>query len=197
MYLGERNQSPFVARHQPLNYSDTDRTRGWDIELDSEWMISINEKAEQLFRAAVRRKPANASIDDPVEFDSIVIKAAKNGVVCAFDNKSIDKIMDLFMEQFKWHPTLAHHSSPAENCEVNVREIWQQQVETMHDLCKSFGESWAWEYLWKNWYNCSHRPSISNQVGIDRHDGRFGLELSALSFRSYHQMLLLRVCGRS
>ena len=120
-------------------------------------MILINERAEQLFRAAVRRKPENSSIDDPEEFNRIVIKAAKNGVVCTPDNKSRDKITEVFMEQLKWHPALAHHSSPAENYEVNVQEIWQQQVKTMHNVCKGLGESWAWEYLWKNWYNCSHR----------------------------------------
>lgn len=160
-------------------------------------MIPINERAEQLFRAAVRRKPANASIDDPEELDRIVYKAAKNLVVCTLDIKNRDTITELYMEQFKWHPNLAHHLSPGENYEVNVREIWQEQVEAMHELCKSLGESWAWEYLWKNWYNCSHRPSISNQVGIDLHDGRFGPELSAPSFRSYHPMLSLKVCGRS
>jgi len=83
-------------------------------------MIPINEKAEQLFRVAVRRKPENASIDDPEKFDSIVVKAAKNGVVCTFDIKSRDTITELYMEQFKWHPTLAHHSSPGDDYQVNV-----------------------------------------------------------------------------
>jgi hypothetical protein len=158
MYLGDRNQSPFVARHRPLIYTDCDRTRGWDIKLDDEWMISINERAEQLFRAAVRRKPENASIDDPEEFDRIVIKAAKNGLICTPDNKNRDKITEVFMEQLQWHPALAHHTSR----EANIRQIWEQQVEVMHDLCKSLEESWAWEYLWKNWYDpdCSHRYLI-------------------------------------
>ena len=115
-------------------------------------MIPINERAEELFRAAVRHKPGNASIDDPEEFDRIVVQAAKHPLVCAPDKTSREQITDLFMEQLAWHPVLAHHTSPAESHEVNVRQIWQQQVEAMHDLCKSLGESWAWEYLWKNWY---------------------------------------------
>jgi len=34
-----------------------------------------------------------------------------------------------------------------------VRESWLGQVIEMHEKCKEYGESWAWEYLWKNWYN--------------------------------------------
>ena len=76
-YMGEHNQSPFVARHRPLDYIDTDRSQGWDIELNSEWMILLNEQAEEKFHDRIREK--NPSIDDAEEFERLVVKSPRDG----------------------------------------------------------------------------------------------------------------------
>ena len=57
------------------------------------------------------------------------------------------------MLHLQFHP-LTHLNIGLENelATLDIKEIWKDQTKEMHDLCCRHGESWAWEYLFKNWY---------------------------------------------
>lgn len=56
------------------------------------------------------------------------------------------------MCHLKWHPLTHFGISFMEAENIDVKEVWQDQVQEMHMLCKDLGEAWVWEYLWKSWY---------------------------------------------
>jgi hypothetical protein len=150
--LGKHNQHPFAITHPPLKYDDRDRARGWDIELDSEWMIPLNQQAELAFCKKIRSKPCNASITDLEELKRIIIKAADNKETCVSAPKNRKAIVDRFMYHLAWHPTIVYRITWDKVTAFDIKAIWKLQVQGMHDLCRELGEQWAWEYLWKNWY---------------------------------------------
>ena len=72
------------------------------------------------------------------------------------------------MLHLQFHP-LTHLNIGLENelATLDIKEIWKDQTKEMHDLCCRHGESWAWEYLFKNWYvhmSVSEHILITNQV---------------------------------
>ena len=74
-----------------------------------------------------------------------------NQLFCVLDMKIHKQIADRFMEHLGWHLSLGFRMSPGDKEAFDPQEIWRDQVKNMHDVCQTLGESWAWEYLWKNW----------------------------------------------
>jgi hypothetical protein len=72
--------------------------------------------------------------------------------ICVTDKNHQSKILDRFVIQMKWHPLTHTRVSETSDTVADIKENWQAQVMDMHDLCKELNESWAWEYLWNNWY---------------------------------------------
>jgi len=62
------------------------------------------------------------------------------------------------MVHLHYHPFVFHRPGAppirsVEDLNHDLKETWMAQVHEMHELCRHHGESWAWEYLWKNWYH--------------------------------------------
>jgi hypothetical protein len=129
------------------------RERGWDIALDSTWMTAVNEDAENAFRMRVLRKNPALSADPVALEEKVVEQSTKSKQVCLSEKTSREKILDQVRDDMHWHP-LTH--LPLQQIPYDTRnyvqKVWGSQVQRMHQLCKDLGESWAWEYLWKNWY---------------------------------------------
>jgi hypothetical protein len=78
--------------------------------------------------------------------------------VCVKAKETRKEIVGRFMIHLHFHsfvcqPRGAQVLRSIEKVNHDLKETWKAQVEEMHSLCLQHGESWAWEYLWKNWYH--------------------------------------------
>jgi hypothetical protein len=192
-YLSEHNQSPFVVQHPPLDYYDKDRERGWDVELDSSWMKPLLEQAEVIFRQKIKMTPGNASITNIDELEKIIAKGGKDGEICVTTKKNRHAIVERFMIHLTWHPMIFFRMTAEAAKDFDAKQIWELQVQHMHELCQELGEAWAWEYLWKNWYSLS--IDDVNKVGTLPQNGGFGRALSVHTFQLFSQTLLWKASG--
>jgi len=68
--------------------------------------------------------------------------------------ETCQKIVDQVYAHLLWHPLKSKSPAGAiSRLEYDVWAIWKAQVEEINVLCHELGEPWAWEYLWKEWYN--------------------------------------------
>ena len=192
-YLSGHNQSPFVVRHPSFDYRDRDREHRWDIELDSSWMKPILERAEADFRQKIKMTLGNASITDIDELEKIILKWGKDGEICVTTKKNRKAIVERFMIHLTWHPMIFFHMSEEDVKAFDAKQIWDLQVQYMHELCQELGEAWAWEYLWKNW--CQVPINIANNVGMLPQNGGYGHSLSVYAFQLFSQTPSSKVCG--
>ena len=130
-----------------------DRERKWDIDLDSEWMTAINEEAERAFRTRVLHKNHDLA-SDAEALERKVVEQAKSKQICVSERTSRNRIVETLVTHLRFHP-ITHLGSEPVDVRDYVDRVWREQVIEMHELCKELGESWAWEYLWKNWYSPS------------------------------------------
>jgi hypothetical protein len=79
--------------------------------------------------------------------------ARRKKQICVFDKQIRKEIVNLFKVHLNWHP-LVHGAAFGEiqHSDATIKDNWISQTFEMHELCKKLEESWAWEYLWKNWY---------------------------------------------
>jgi len=55
-------------------------------------------------------------------------------------------------EHLRFHPLVQIHPDNHGNIQHDPWKYWKIQVQDMHQFCHLHNESWAWEYLWRNWY---------------------------------------------
>jgi|SRR5277367_1437243 len=100
---------------------------------------------------------------------------ANKEVVCVSEKEIRDGIISLFMEHLEYHPFVhrpptAEPVTSKEELHLDLKDTWKSQVQEMHNLCRKHGESWAWEYLYKNWYHPDKyivwARSIFNEIPI-------------------------------
>jgi hypothetical protein len=72
--------------------------------------------------------------------------------ICVSNKNHQSKINELFVLHMKFHPLTHYSISETPDTVAEMKENWEGQVREMHDKCKELKESWAWEYLWNNWY---------------------------------------------
>jgi len=153
--VGEHNQSPFAGKHPPPDYQDDDRERCWDINyLDTRWVDKLNEGAETAFRKNVLMRCPEGLTDE--EREKRICDAGKKKQPCVVDKDARRSIVDVFMTHLAWHPYITDPDASQDTMmRFNAQQIWREQTTEMHEVCKSLGEAWAWEYMFKHWY----RPS--------------------------------------
>ena len=156
-------------------------------------MKPLIEQAEAVFRQKIRMTPGNASITDIEELEKIIAKEGKGGEICVTNKKNRKTIVERFMIHLTWHPTIFFRLTAEAAKTFNVKQIWELQVQHMHELCQELGEAWAWEYLWKNWYPLHH--TTFNIIGMLLQDGRSGREQFVRLFRLFNPTPSSKVCG--
>jgi len=114
-------------------------------------MVSINEEAERAFRRRILKKDPGLANDAEALDRKVVEQSTKLKQTCAFEQTSRSKILELFVKHLHWHP-VTHLQALPYSARNYMDTVLRRQVSEMHELCKELGESWAWEYLWKNWY---------------------------------------------
>jgi len=178
-YLQTNNQSPWAAGHAIIDYRDTDRERGWDdaCEFDTAWMQERNLERETLFRMEINQR--HKDVTDESMLQEKLLEAGKWKKHCVTDKELCKDITSLFLTHLRWHPfTHLPIFTEIDMSRIDVRAIWKEQVAEMHETCKKFGESWAWEYLWKQWYRperwkiwaravCSEVPIINSNAIVE------------------------------
>jgi hypothetical protein len=60
------------------------------------------------------------------------------------------------MAHLRFHPLANTRPDQRHAGPIDAWSAWESQVTEMNELCRSHSESWAWEYLWKEWY-CPER----------------------------------------
>ena len=178
-YLQTNNQSPWAAGHAIIDYRDTDRERGWDdaCEFDTAWVQERNLERETLFRMEINQR--HKDVTDESMLQEKLLEAGKRKKHCVTDKELCKDITSLFLTHLRWHPfTHLPIFTEIDMSRIDVRAIWKEQVAEMHETCKKFGESWAWEYLWKQWYRperwkiwaravCSEVPIINSNAIVE------------------------------
>jgi len=138
--------------HSAPKYIDYNRERCWDTDfLDSAWLSIRNLEFEDAFRRKIKSR--NQGLDDE-QFRQQLEKAGKNKQVCVVEKKIRKDIWEIFATHLRWHP-LTHLRSELPKADLSmdgIKDVWREQTFEMHEACKVSGQSWAWEYLWKNWY---------------------------------------------
>jgi len=120
--------------------------------MDSTWMATANDETETAFRRRVLSKNPGLKDDPDALAAKVSEEAPTNSQTCVSDKTARDSIVYLFMQHLHWHP-ITHLQQVPFSPENYKMTIWKIQVEEMHRLCKELRESWAWEYLWENWYS--------------------------------------------
>lgn len=179
-YLESNNQSPWAqAGHTIIDYHDTDRERTWDdiCEIDTSWVQERNLEREKLFRIEVSQRYKD--ITDEAELQKKLLEAGKRKRRCVSDQGVRREIASLFLTHLRWHPfTHLPIFTEIDMANIEVRQIWKEQVVEMHNVCKTLGESWAWEYLWNHWYRperykiwarsvCAQVPIINSNAIVE------------------------------
>jgi len=178
-YLQTTNQSPWAAGHAIIDYRDTDRRRGWDdaCELDTAWVQERNLERETLFRTEISQR--HKAMTDEKMLHEKLLEAGKRKKHCITEKELCKDITSLFLTHLRWHPfTHLPIFTEVDLERIDVRGIWREQVAEMHETCKRLGESWAWEYLWNQWYRperwkiwaravCSEVPIINSNAIVE------------------------------
>ena len=137
--------------HDPIAYGDADRW-GQDASfLDTRWVQRENIRREDSFTKNVMDSCPEDSTD---EFKRawVMEEIGKKQQVCS--NEAVrTRIFDMVDSHCRWHPLLANPNDREEWSEDLMWVFWRAQVTEMHQLCQTRGQSWAWEYLWRQWYN--------------------------------------------
>ena len=76
----------------------------------------------------------------------------KRKQICITDKENRVKLIHMFLTHLHWHPLIDFPDSIPDAAILDMKINWEAHVREMHVLCKNLNESWAWEYLWKNWY---------------------------------------------
>jgi hypothetical protein len=96
-------------------------------------------------RSSTQEQPANTQMDPKKD-------SMKKKQICITDKNHRCDIIKLFVVHLHWHPFIHTLADAGYDATVDMKVNWKEQVIEMHDLCKKLDESWAWEYLWRNWY---------------------------------------------
>lgn len=132
---------------------DPDRERGWhaDFLTQKDWVAQCNQHHEETFRESVRkRSPPDLQGE---EFEKRVRELGRTKKICITEKEHRKRIIDILMFALEYHPFTGVGWRDAETlAQEDPRGMWEIAVLEMYEGCLSLGESWAWEYLWKNWY---------------------------------------------
>src|SRR5579859_5273651 len=150
-YLSEQNQWIRQDKHPELNYNDRDHERGWDIAFpDSpEWVAARNRVLEKEICSKINSQYKH--LEGEVFRKKIQESVAKKQL-CVGDRDIRKAIVEVYEMHLRWHPLTHMAEGTWHYTQEGVREVWTDQTHEMYDICRMLGQSWAWEYLWKNWY---------------------------------------------
>jgi hypothetical protein len=99
----------------------------------------------------------------------------KNKQICVTDRTHRRDIIDLFKVHLQWHPFIFTGADGTYDVTLDMPMNWTNQVMEMHNLCRLLEESWAWEYLWKNWYRpdrwCIWARAVCKEIPIVNSNG--------------------------
>ena len=128
----------------------------------------MNRSKEAEFRQDFASRPKYRGLEGE-EFEKKLYEVARNKVVCVKAKETRKEIVGRFMVHLHFHPFVcqprgAQALRSVEEVNHDLKETWKAQVEEMHNICLQHGESWAWEYLWKNWYHPDKYPIWARAV---------------------------------
>ncbi len=153
-YLSDHNQWVWHTKHSELCYNDRDRERGWDITfLDSEWIGVRNEDFEEEFCIKMRNRYKGLEGE---ELQTNIREAGGKKQLCVAEKEVRQGIVDIYETHLRWHPLTHLPDGAWDFSKESIKQVWIEQTTEMYEACKAYGQSWAWEYLWKNWY-CPNR----------------------------------------
>jgi hypothetical protein len=152
-YFAKHKSHPLASHpsHGPINY-DAGRPAPFITGID--WIPLHNRMREALYRADARRRNGNEKTDEETEaFINAELASRDAGKQHPAANQAtVNKITNIVEQHLREHPLISTRPELRDN-EHNLWDHWERQVLEMYNLCKKHGESWAWEYLWKNWYS--------------------------------------------
>jgi hypothetical protein len=110
----------------------------------------MNQHLEDSFKEGVRNKHPHLQGED-LEMRMTALGKAKK--ICVLEKGCRTQIIDILMHHLEHHPFIHSGWRDAEAvAREDPREMWVISTQEMYEFCRDLGESWAWEYLWKNWY---------------------------------------------
>src|SRR5436305_7570611 len=149
-YLSDHNQWVWQTKHPELRYHDENRERGWDLTFfESQWVAVRNKEFEEEFCQKIRNQYKD------LEEDNLQKKITESGStkqICVVEKEVRRGIVDMYVTHLRWHPLTHMPQGTWTFSAESVKQVWIDQTKEIYEACKASGQSWAWEYLWKNWY---------------------------------------------
>lgn len=153
-HFAKRKSHPLASHpsHAIINY-DAGRPAPFITGID--WIRTHNLARERIYRADARRRCGLEATDEEVQaFIDAELASRNAGKQHPAANQSVvDEIVNMIGRHAREHPLISVRPDLRTDEPHNPWVHWERQVLEMYNLCKERGESWAWEYLWKNWYS--------------------------------------------
>ena len=116
---------------------------------DTTWVGIRNQELEDAFCVDVKKRHPTLEGE---ELQEKMTTAGKRKRVCVAEKEIRKDLVELFLQHLRWHPTTRLGLSAEEASKFDIKDVWMHQTAEMHEACKANRESWAWEYLFTNWY---------------------------------------------
>lgn len=165
-YLSEYNQWIRQGKHTELNYNDPNRERGWDIAFEDspEWVAARNMVLENEIVSKINSQYKHLEEE---AFRKKIQESIAKKQLCVGDKDIRKAIVEVYETHLRWHPLTHMDEGTWDYTQEGVREIWADQTRELFDVCRLSGQSWAWEYLWKNWYRPDRWTTWARAVSPD------------------------------
>src|SRR6202044_1724977 len=131
--------------HAPIDYHNQERWGRDASFLQTGWGEQQNLLREQSFRRDVIERCPPDSTDDFIE-ERIQASLRNKKMVCCPLQSVQSEVIEMMDGHLRFHPLLALAPENQQTLgEADIWRYWREQVEEMHNLCRSRGESWTWE----------------------------------------------------
>jgi hypothetical protein len=140
--------------HEAIDYGSVDRWGRDASFLDTTWVAEQNAVNEDTVVDSIWCQ-CPPDMDEHAKRERVLQACRTKQIVCP-DKRVRRTIAETMMVHLRFHPLAntcpdQRHAGP-----IDAWSAWEIQVTKMNELCRSHSESWAWEYLWKEWY-CPER----------------------------------------
>jgi hypothetical protein len=113
----------------------------------------MNEHMENSFRNDIRKKHPSLQALQGEDLEKRMCELGKSKKICIVEKDHRKQIIDVLMCHLNYHSFVSSGWRDEEALSrEDPREMWMISTQEMFEVCRDRGESWAWEYLWKNWY---------------------------------------------
>jgi hypothetical protein len=159
-----------------------------DLELsfiDLRWLEDYRQRRKDIVAERIAQNTSTASQNPPTPIPADRSRRHEKQELepTVLNRIIINPIRKLNAIHLRWHPFKHSHDRVASDNGIPLtsRAIWLWQVVEMYELCKTFKEGYAWEYLWRHWYrwdkwklwaravNLQYYPTIQSNAAVEVH----------------------------